>query len=50
MAHFIAEFTYSNTIKVAKIIDNAEAMKEVEMEIDGTPTKRLEDSDLNGEQ
>ena len=49
LVDFIAEVTYSNTTEEAGTTNNVEATKEVEMKRDGEPTKRLEDSDLNGE-
>ena len=44
LADFIAKFTYSDTIEVAGIADNAEAAKQVE-----TITSKYEDSDQDVE-
>ena len=47
---FTAEFTYSNTTKVARRTDNVEATKEVEMEKSEAFMTKQEESDLGIEQ
>ena len=50
LADFIAEFTYSDTTKVARTTDNAEVVKELEIEKSKTSTRKYEDSNQYAEQ